>query len=395
MRGFGKISGFLHGGSPAAFVLARFLDSCSGKSPRKPGIGKNPGFLHRLGPFGATGIPDSCREVRFSGRKLQESAFLATPSSAGALQVVGTQLCDQAGNPVQLRGVSTHGLAWYPGYVNPAFFTELRRDWNANVVRLALYTAENGGWCEGGGRDELYNLVRDGMAAAVRAGLPVFVSEFGICDASGNGTIDCASADAWVATMNELGISYAYWNLSNKDEASALFKSTCGKTSGFTADDLSEEGTWLWYVLHSEGESGAGAMSAAAGTASATAGSAASANDSSAAAAGGALHGSTGTFDWTATAADRWETGGQTFFRYVITVTNKGDSAVTSWNVRLPLSGTVTIGDSWNATVSIDGAELTLDSVSYNGMLAAQATAQDIGFILSGNALPSFSPITG
>lgn len=36
---------------------------------------------------------------------------VATPSSAGALQVVGTQQCDQAGNPVQLRGVSTHGLA--------------------------------------------------------------------------------------------------------------------------------------------------------------------------------------------------------------------------------------------------------------------------------------------
>ena len=136
-------------------------------------------------------------------------------------------------------------------------------------------------------------------------------------------------------------------------------------------------------------------MSAAAGTESATAGSDASANDSSAAAAGGAQHGSTGTFDWTATAADRWETGGQTFFRYVITVTNKGDSAVTSWNVRLPLSGTVTISDSWNAIVSIDGAALTLDSVSYNGMLAPQATAQDIGFILSGNALPRSGPITG
>lgn len=320
---------------------------------------------------------------------------VATPSSAEALQVVGTQLCDQAGNPVQLRGVSTHGLAWYPGYVNPAFFTELRRDWNANVVRLALYTAENGGWCEGGGRDELYNLVRDGMAAAVRAGLPVFVSEFGICDASGNGTIDCASADAWVATMNDLGVSHTCWNLSNEDEASALFKSTCGKTSGFTADDLSEEGTWLWDVLHSEGESAASATGAAAGTANTTAGSAASANDSGSAAAGDVLHSSTGTFDWTATVADRWEADGQKFFRYVITVTNKGDSAVTSWNVRLPLSGTVTISDSWNATVSVDGTELTLDSVSYNGTLAPQATAQDIGFILSGNAIPSSGPITG
>ena len=108
----------------------------------------------------------------------------------------------------------------------------------------------------------------------------------------------------------------------------ALFKSTCGKTSGFTADDLSEEGTWLWDVLHSEGESAASATGAAAGTANTTAGSAASANNSGSAAAGGALHSSTGTFDWTATVADRWEAGDQKFFRYVITVTNKGDSAV-------------------------------------------------------------------
>lgn len=236
--------------------------------------------------------------------------------------------------------------------------------------------------------------LRDRMAAAAHAGLPVFVSEFGICDASGNGSIDRASADAWVATMNELGISYACWNLSNKDEASALFKSTCGKTSGFIADDLSEEGTWLWDVLHSEDESAASATGAAAGTANTTAGSAASANDSGSAAAGDVLHSSTGTFDWTATMADRWEADGQKFFRYMITVTSKGDSAVTSWNVRLPLSGAVTISDSWNATVSIDGAELTLDSVSYNGALAPQATAQDIGFILSGNALPNSGPIT-
>lgn len=139
--------------------------------------------------------------------------------------------------------------------------------------------------------------LRDRMAAAVRAGLPVFVSEFGIWEASGNGSIDRASADAWVAAMNDLGVSYTCWNLSNEDEASALFKSTCGKTSDFTADDLSEEGTWLWDVLHSEGESAASATGAAAGTANTTAGSAASANNSGSAAAGGALHSSTGTFD--------------------------------------------------------------------------------------------------
>lgn len=42
----------------------------------------------------------------------------ATPLTAGALQVLGAQLCAEDGSPVQLRGVSTHGLSWYPQYVN-------------------------------------------------------------------------------------------------------------------------------------------------------------------------------------------------------------------------------------------------------------------------------------
>lgn len=69
---------------------------------------------------------------------------LASPSTTGALHVEGAHLVDAAGNPVQLRGVSTHGLAWYPQYVNEEFFRELKQDWGANVVRLALYSAEEG-----------------------------------------------------------------------------------------------------------------------------------------------------------------------------------------------------------------------------------------------------------
>ena len=300
----------------------------------------------------------------------------ATPSTAGALQVVGTQLSAEDGRAVQLRGVSTHGLSWYPEYVNQEFFDELRNDWNANVVRLAMYTDESGGYCTDGDPEALYDLVRKGaqyaaaadlyaivdwhilfdnnplqhadeaedffarisadladnnnvlyeicnepngsttwedisayadriipvirendpdaiiivgtptwsqevdkaaatplaaddlmytlhfyaashqqdlrdrLKSAVEGGLPVFVTEFGICDASGDGRIDYASADAWVNLMDELDVSYICWNLSNKDETSALFKTSCTKTSGFTKDDLSEEGVWMWDLLH-------------------------------------------------------------------------------------------------------------------------------------------------
>ena len=41
----------------------------------------------------------------------------------GALQVKGNRLTDQNGNQVQLKGISTHGLSWYPQYVNCLLYT--------------------------------------------------------------------------------------------------------------------------------------------------------------------------------------------------------------------------------------------------------------------------------
>lgn len=301
---------------------------------------------------------------------------LCTPASGGALHVEGTQLTDSNGNAVQLRGISTHGIAWYPDYINEECFKQLRTEWNVNVIRLALYTAEYNGYCTGGSQDRLKALVKDGVAYATaqdmyviidwhilsdltpklyqeeakrfftemaseysgydnvlyeicnepnggtswpeikdyaqdiigtirqydkdaviivgtpnwsqfvdqaaadpitgydnlmytlhfyaathtddlrnkmvtahEAGLPIFVSEYGICDASGNGAIDIAQAEKWVEAMNACGISYVVWNLSNKEETSSLISSNCWKTSDFAYSDLSESGKWVYDML--------------------------------------------------------------------------------------------------------------------------------------------------
>ena len=50
--------------------------------------------------------------------------------------------------------------------------------------------------------------LRHALSTAVAGGLPVFVTEFGICEASGAGEIDYASANLWVRLMNELDVSY-------------------------------------------------------------------------------------------------------------------------------------------------------------------------------------------
>ena len=64
----------------------------------------------------------------------------------GQLQVIGTDLCDQNGNPVQLRGMSSHGLHWYGKYANKDVITWLRDDWNCQIWRAALYTGGQGGY---------------------------------------------------------------------------------------------------------------------------------------------------------------------------------------------------------------------------------------------------------
>lgn len=292
----------------------------------------------------------------------------------GALSVSGTAIVDAEGKPYQLKGCSTHGMTWFPDYVNEDAFRTFRDDWGANLIRLAMYTdtGDSYGYSSGGNKDEIKALVDQGVQAAtnlgmyvivdwhilsdnnpnthiedakaffdevtkkyanyenvlyeicnepnggtswsevksyaetiipiIRAndkdaiiivgtpnwsqdvdiaskdpitgydnivyavhfyaathkedlrnkvstalnnGLPIFVSEFSICDASGNGGIDYGQADAWFELINEQNLSYAAWNISNKAETSSLIISSCSKTSGWTDDELSETGKYV------------------------------------------------------------------------------------------------------------------------------------------------------
>ncbi len=290
----------------------------------------------------------------------------------GKLSVKGTDIVDANGDKFQLKGPSTHGIAWFPDYVSYDTFKTFRDDWGANMIRIAMYTDENGGYCSGGDKAYLKGLVDDGVKAAtdlgmyvivdwhilhdlnpqvnkadaidffeemsakykdydnvifeicnepnggtswsdvksyaeevipvIRAncpdaiiivgtpnwsqdvdiaandpvtgydnimyavhfyatthkdnirnkaqtaldkGIPVFISECSICDASGNGAIDYGEADKWFSFIDDNNLSYAVWNISNKDETSSLISSSCNKTSGWSDDELSETGKWF------------------------------------------------------------------------------------------------------------------------------------------------------
>lgn len=289
----------------------------------------------------------------------------------GALHVENGKLTDADGNTVQLYGMSTHGIAWFPQYINYDSLRTLRDDWNTNCIRLAMYTAEYGGYCAGGDKEQLKQLVKDGVSYAtelgmyvivdwhilsdcdpnqnkdeaiaffremvevfadndnvlyeicnepnggtswdsiksyaeevipviraqkpdavilvgtptwsqeidkaaasplddsnvmytlhfyagthkddlrnrletcVQNGLPVFVSEFGMCDASGNGANDFVSTTKWLDLLNKYQISFCCWNLANKDESSSVFKASSTALSDWTDDDFNESGRWI------------------------------------------------------------------------------------------------------------------------------------------------------
>lgn len=314
-----------------------------------------------------TNIPDNDIYVNAA------SSFTA---AHGRLSVKKTQLVDKNGKPVQLKGVSTHGINWDVGYpyVNKAAFKTVRDKWGVNTIRLAMYTEEYNGYCvtDDAGRKKLLETIDSGVKAATelgmyviidwhvlsdknparhqkeavaffrktsrkyssytnilyeicnepnggvtwdeikayarkvvktirkndsraiiitgtpnwsqdvdivsesplkgysgimysihfyaathkdsyrsklktahKNGLPVICTEFGTCEASGNGAYDFSSADKWIKLMDKYKMSYVCWSLSNKDENVSLLKPSCTKTSGFKTSDLSKQGKWL------------------------------------------------------------------------------------------------------------------------------------------------------
>lgn len=294
-------------------------------------------------------------------------AKAATPVEKwGQLSVKGASIVNSSGKKVQLKGVSTHGIAWFPQYVNQSCFRSFRK-MGVNTIRLALYSDKNAGFSTslykkveegveaasslgmyvildwhilsdgnpktnqkqalefftkfskkyGKKKNILYEIcnepngdvtwdrdirpyagkvinrirrydknniiivgtptwsqdvdvaaakplkqknlvyalhfyaathtdaIRQKLKKAHQMGLPVLVSEFNVCDASGNGAIDKKSGSQWMKLLKKYQIGYVAWNVSNKNETSALIRSSCQKTGGFTKANLSKSGRFI------------------------------------------------------------------------------------------------------------------------------------------------------
>lgn len=300
-------------------------------------------------------------------------------SQHGQLSVKNGQLVDKNGKGYQLRGMSTHGLTWFPEFVNESAFKTLRDDWNTNVVRLAMYVDEWGnGQCYMGNKSGSLELLEKGVDICIKLdmyviidwhvlnpgdpskytneaksffetvskryakypnviyeicnepnggaswsgnikpyaekiipvirknapnsviivgtptwsqeidkplsdplsyknvmyafhfyaathaglrsnvencvaqGLPVFVSEFGTCDASGGGANDFNETQKWLSYFDKQGISYCNWSICNKDETCSVLRPGTSANGNWSESDLTENGKWMrnWLKKH-------------------------------------------------------------------------------------------------------------------------------------------------
>lgn len=96
-------------------------------------------------PTAPTTVPPTASLARTAGATVGPA--VGTPVEInGRLRVCGTQLCNQFDQPIQLRGMSTHGLQWYGwgSCVSDSSLDALALDWGADIVRVSMYVQEDG-----------------------------------------------------------------------------------------------------------------------------------------------------------------------------------------------------------------------------------------------------------
>ncbi|MEG1999909.1 MAG: glycoside hydrolase family 5 protein [Evtepia sp.] len=290
----------------------------------------------------------------------------------GALRVEGVSLLGQNGEPVQLRGMSTHGLMWYPEYATVRAANTVKA-YGGNVMRIALYSDQEMGfvnipeeaktalliaienllasdmyvivdwhvlydqdpnlhsdaaaqlfdeisrryaeepavlyeicnepngdtsWADiSGYAERIIPLIRKNapnamilvgtprhctdlasvvqaplpyegilycyhqytatmdqtyqrdLTQAREAGLAIFVSEWGVSEESGDGAMAFDAAAEFLDFLNDKNISWVNWSLSNKAETSAALRPATEKLSGWTMEDLSASGQFVFSRL--------------------------------------------------------------------------------------------------------------------------------------------------
>lgn len=208
---------------------------------------------------------------------------------------------------------------------------------------------------------------RDQLKEAHKRGLPMFVSEFGISEASGNGTLDEQSGDAWIELLNEYKISRVAWAISNKNESSAIFKPDTDLNNPFLSN-LSDYGKWLYQTYTGKALDSESSESAE--------------NKEQPASMDKPQVTTDPALQPDLKEVNSWTSDGSDFIQYSLSLTNDGKNDLSDWKVTLNYDQTVSVNDSWNGNIKVNDSVLTITPASWNKEIKAGSSITDIGFIV-------------
>lgn len=77
---------------------------------------------------------------------------------------------------------------------------------------------------------------------ALNLGAPLFVTEWGTCNADGDGPVDEPSVRAWMAFMHEHQLSHCNWAIYDKPETAAIVHHSASSNGNWHEEDLSPSG---------------------------------------------------------------------------------------------------------------------------------------------------------
>ncbi|KAF2332562.1 glycoside hydrolase family 5 protein [Flavobacterium daemonense] len=84
--------------------------------------------------------------------------------------------------------------------------------------------------------------LRDRTDAAIKAGLPVFVSESAGMEASGDGPLNIKAWQDYIDWMESRKLSWITWSVSDKDETCSILKKSAKSEGKWKDEDLKESG---------------------------------------------------------------------------------------------------------------------------------------------------------
>jgi len=84
--------------------------------------------------------------------------------------------------------------------------------------------------------------LRDKAQTALNKGIPLFVTEWGSVEASGNGAVALSETNAWMNFLRTNNISHANWALNDKAEGASALVAGASPTGGWISSQLTASG---------------------------------------------------------------------------------------------------------------------------------------------------------